>query len=760
MLFKHKCIYYALSVLVASLAAIESARLLLLIVLLLLFCVYKKVALRHIVSIILLVVLSFTLFTYQMNKLQEPVKLPSTLTWTSEYKINGDMLRGFMKDEAGRKIYAAYQFSSEHDKKTFQERPLVGAQYIVYGSLEKPSKPAHSFAFNMERYLKSKGAIGTLEISNWSYIQTKQSISQKIGQQRFKLKRHIEKTFPSSLVGEAQALLIGVGENVDEETTRAYQKLGITHLFAISGLHIVIVSFIFFQGLLRLKVRHEFALIVLIIILPVYALLAGGTPSVWRAVSVVELMILSKIKWRLSVDDALAISFILFVILEPWSIFQVGFQLSYLATVALIYSGHIIQRFSSWLVQSFLITFVCQLLVYPLLLFHFYEISLSSFIVNIFFVPLFSFVILPINIILLVVSFLPSALPDVLFSCYEPIRALLTKCIELLQGIPYQMWNPGRPTFLQMLLAYSSVFTVFYCIDVRAKLRKLLAILFLPICILHFSTKVHGELIITFINVGQGDCIVIELPYRKAVYMIDTGGLLRFEQDAWKESNSSYEIGREIVVPYLKGKGIQKIDKLILSHADADHVEGAEEVLQEIKVDEIHLSPNSYQKEAMNDLLQEAFIKKISIQEQIAQYGWERAGVKFQYLWPLDTGYEGNNDSLVLQVSMGQFESLFMGDLEQEGEAEILKNFPSLSNIDLLKAGHHGSKTSSSEPFVKMVRPTLTIFSAGENNRYGHPHEEVVERFHSLGLQTLTTGEVGTIEVIVEDGKMKVTTSN
>lgn len=758
--FKHKWIYYALSVLVASLAAIESARLLILLPLLLLFCLYKKISFRHLVGIMLLGLILFYYFSCQISKVGYGINFPTTLTWTGEYKIKGDMLRGFMVDEAGRKIYVTYQFATETEKLVFEKNPLIGKQYFVYGTLQQPSMPAHSYAFNMENYLKSKGATGILEVSKWSYIQTEESIPQRIGLQRFKLKKHIEETFPESLVGEAQALLIGLGENVDDDTTRAYQKLGITHLFAISGLHIAIVSLLFFQGLLRLKIRREFAMLVLIVVLPIYALLVGGAPSVWRAVSVVELTILSRIKWRLPVDDALAISFILFVFLEPWSVYQIGFQLSYLATAALIYSSRLIQSYSSWIVQSFFITFVCQLLVYPLLLIHFYELSISSLVVNIFFVPLFSFIILPINIILLIASFLPSVVSELMFSSYEPIRTLLTKCINLLQGIPYQMWNPGKPSIVQLLIAYGSVFATFYYLDIRAKLVKVLSVLLIPMCILHFSTKTHDELIISFINVGQGDSIVIELPYKKAVYMIDAGGLLRFEQEKWKQNDSPYEIGRDIVVPFLKGKGIQKIDKLILTHADADHVEGAEEILQEIIVEEIHLSPNSYYKEVMNDLVNEAIKRKIPIQEQIANNTWIEAGVSFQYLWPLDTQYEGNNDSLVLYVTMGDFKGLFMGDVEHEGEEEILRKYPSLADIDLLKAGHHGSKTSSGEQFVKQLKPALTIFSAGENNRYGHPHEEVVSRFQSLGLRTFTTGEVGTIEVKVKGDKLEITASH
>ncbi|TSI03298.1 DNA internalization-related competence protein ComEC/Rec2 [Lysinibacillus sp. BW-2-10] len=757
---KSKFIYYALSILVATLAAIESGRLLFLLVFFTFFLLYKREHLLHIIGVIFMGLLSFSYVTFEVNKVEKSLTLPTTLTWTHEYKINGDKLRGLMTDMEGRKVYVVYQFTTEEEKEYYQQTSLTGRQFLVYGSLEEPSKPAHQFAFNMKTYLKSKGAIGIVEISQWSYMNTKASFYQKINEQRFKLKTHIEKTFPQSLVGEAQALLIGLQDLVEDEETRAYQKLGITHLFAISGLHIAIVSFIFFQGLLRLKVRKEFATVILLIILPTYALLAGGAPSVWRAVVVVELIILCRLKWFLTIDDALSLSFLLFLLVEPWSVFQIGFQLSYLATVSLIYSGKIIQRDPSWLMQSFFITFVCQLLVYPLLLFHFYEISISSFFVNIFFVPLFSFIILPINIVLLVISFLPGPFAKLLFACYEPFRTLLTECIHWLQAIPYQMWVAGKLGLFAICLAYVSVFIVFYMLENRKRLFWVMVVLAIPVMFIHYSKQLNHDLKISFVNVGQGDCIILELPKRKAVYMIDTGGLLRFEQENWKRSHNPYEVGTQVVVPYLKGKGIQKIDKLIITHADADHVEGAEEILREINIKEIHVTPNSLQKEIMHDLLKEARKQQIPIREQIAGNSWTIDNMTFQYLWPQDTDYEGNNDSLVLFVKRNEFTALFTGDLEQEGEELILQSYPNLKNIYLLKAGHHGSKTSSSQAFVEKLSPHLTIFNAGENNRYGHPHVEVVERFKSLNLPTLTTGEKGTIEVRVNHGKMSVFYSN
>ena len=726
----------------------------------LLFLRFKKINLIHILGITITALISFTYFSHILQQFEKPLQFPAHLTWTDTYKINGDSLRGFMKDSRGTSFYVVYKFDSENEKNYFKHKSLAGSRYSVEGERVEPSQPNHDFAFDMKSYLKSKGAIGIVEISNWEYIDTNNSIQQRIAKQRFKLKKHIEEVFPASLIAEAQALIIGLMENMDEEMTRAYQKLGITHLFAISGLHIAIVAFIFYQGLLRLGVRRELASIVLLIVLPIYALLAGGAPSVWRAVTVVELIMISRIKGKMGADDALSITFIFFVCLEPWSIYQIGFQLSYLATISLIYSGQFINRHTSWIVQSFLITFVSQLLVYPLLLFHFYELSLSSFLVNIFFVPLFSFIILPVNIILLVASYTLMPLANLLFLIYEPLRSILTTIIDGLQGIPYQIWNPGRPTIFLIIIAYISVFTTFYSIDVKRNLLRVLAVLLLPAFFIHGSGKLTNDLIITFLNVGQGDCIVIELPFKKEVYLIDTGGILRFKQEEWKKTNSPYEIGRDIVVPFLKGKGISEIDKLILTHADSDHVEGAEEILQEIRVGEIHISPSSFSKDVMNDLLTEAKRQKIPIAEQIANVRWEKGGASFSYLWPTETTYEGNNDSLVLYLTKGNFKALFMGDVEEAGEKSILQQYSDLARVDVLKAGHHGSKTSSTKEFVERVKPALTIFSAGENNRYGHPHLEVAERFRNLGLATLTTGEVGTIEVRVDGEFVKVKMSN
>ncbi|MFJ7732659.1 DNA internalization-related competence protein ComEC/Rec2 [Lysinibacillus sp. NPDC097231] len=683
-------------------------------------------------------------------QLTEPSPLPSSfpITWSSEYKINGQKLLGFVKTETGEKLYVVYTFSSEQEKDFYENISLTGLTYLVQGELVAPLPPAHAYAFSMEKYLRSKGASGIFEISSWTFVEEQKSIRSFLGKQRYFMKKHIETTFPQPLVAEAQALLIGLQDNVENELQRAYQKLGITHLFAISGLHVALVSWLFFEGLLRIGVRKEMATLVLLIILPIYGVLAGGAPSVWRAVSVVELIMLMRYaKWHISIDDALAISFIGFVLLEPGIVYQVGFQLSYLATVSLVYSGVIVRQSTSWLMRSFFITFVCQLLVYPLLLHHFYEISISSFLANIIFVPLFSLVILPFNIVLLVVTFISLPIAKVLFSVYEPLRVWLTKFILYLQELPFQLWSPGKPTIWLICVAMIGVLAGFYFLETK-QYDKFTVVLLAPALCIHLSPMLFNETKITFLNVGQGDCTIIELPFRRAVYVVDSGGLLRFEQELWKTSDSPYEVGRQVVVPFLKGKGIRSIDIFIVTHADADHVEGAEEVLQEINVHEIHVTPGSMDEPVMRDLMMEAKKQKVPVKEKMQGTSWHIGKTSFYYLWPHDTQYEGNDDSIVLYLQQGTFRALFTGDLEEYGERQLIKLYDTqLANLMLLKAGHHGSKTSSIEPFVELLRPELTIFSAGLNNRYRHPHNEVVERFTSRNLSTLTTGIDGSIEV-------------
>ena len=249
----------------------------------------------------------------------------------------------------------------------------------------------------------------------------------RLAAHRRTVKQHIQKTFPESLITEAEALLIGDRSGMSVEEGSILRRLGITHLFAISGLHVGLLTFMLREFLLRIKVRRESLNLLLIFMLPIYAILAGGAPSVWRAVSVTVFVLLTTTFGRIKVglDNAIALSAIVFIWYQPFVLFQPGFQLSYLAALSLVLSSKILAKTNSVIKVSFLITLISQLALYPILLFHFHELSISSFIVNLFYVPLYSVIILPMNIILLIMTVFFPAFANVLFAIYVPFREII-----------------------------------------------------------------------------------------------------------------------------------------------------------------------------------------------------------------------------------------------------------------------------------------------------------------------------------------------
>lgn len=744
----------------ATIAAYESIRLLFFFVLLCLWLVYKQ---KHVLFIIGTLVFGAFSYYYVHEVKPKPVSEihVTEITWTDNYRINGRFLRGVAISNEHEKWYVRLKISSEKDKLAMMNVSLAGTVFQVEAKEAIKRPAAHPFAFNMESYIKSNGAVGQIEVDTYKVTQKKKSFTTYMAEKRFEMKQHIQRTFPLSLQSEAEALLIGSREQMPSDLQDAYQSLGITHLFAISGLHVALVAVLLYEALIRLGIRKESANWILIISLPLYAFIAGGAPSVWRSVSVTEMVLISLLfRKKLAVDDAFSLSVIGFVLVTPWVVFQMGFQLSYLAAFSLIYSSVLLKRCTSYVVQSFVITAVCQLIVYPILVYQFYEISISSFFANLVFVPLFSFIILPINLFFLLLTYVSTSISSFLFQLYEPIRKLLYDFIMYLGSLPYQVWNPMKPSLLLVFVAYISVFIFFLSMERNKQFIFSSLLLLLPIAIMHITPYLDSSTKITFLNVGQGDCIVIEMPYRKEVIMIDTGGLLRFEQEAWQETNEVYEVGRQIVVPFLKGKGITKIDTLVITHPDADHMEGAEEVLQAVQVEEIHITPGSIEKEIMKDLMEEVEKQQIRLIEKGFGDKIDSNYFQFAYLHPMDLTYEGNNDSLVLSMRNNHFHGLFIGDLEKEGELELVKKYPkALNDITLLKIGHHGSKTSSEQSFLGLTNPDISIITAGFDNRFGHPHPDVVERLVTLKLPFLQTGTDGTIEVeLTKSGEMFVTT--
>lgn len=670
---------------------------------------------------------------------------------------DGAMLRGEVYDlYTNEKLMLMTNFKSSLQKTQFQDEFSYPQVCKLTGKLERPGRARNENAFNYEQYLYRENIHWLVKVEQLDLtkcISKKADFLTKVRNLREKGVFFIKKYFPEKSAPLVSALIFGERELMDQSELENYQKLGIAHLLAISGLHVGLVSGMLYFGAIRIGIRKEIASKFMLIILPIYALLTGAAPSVVRAVIMIWLVIATQILKVIKMKpvNSICIAFLLLVFYNPYYIFHVGFQLSFVVSFCLIMSAStILPRYKSRLGQLFLISLIAQIASLPILAYHFYEVSIISTLMNMFYVPLFSVVILPLSIIVFVIHL-------IFPSIASPITIILTKIItaankfaELCAKLPFATLVIGRPNNLFLTGFIIAICIFFYKLEKRTQLiHHLRSFLLLVILIVlqwfgaQFSP--FGE--VTFIDVGQGDSIFIKLPFNQGNYLIDAGGVIHYEVEQWEARQRKFDPGRQIVEPLLKSKGITTIDKLIVSHGHLDHMGGAFHLINSLNVKEVVFPKVKELTDAEKQFLQ--LVSENNIRISIVTKGaeWTSGNTKFVVISPAEDTYrlfDQNDGSIVILSNIGGLKWLFTGDLEEKGELFLVKNYPRL-NVDVLKVGHHGSNTSTTEVLLNSIKPRYAIISAGVNNRFGHPHNDVISRLKERNIQIYRTDENGSI---------------
>lgn len=671
------------------------------------------------------------------------------VTFSHQPKIDGNLLKGFITSKEGEKLLIRYKIASEQEKEGLNQHLRIGISCPVQGSLQVPEQHRNENSFDYQRYLSQQNTHWIIKATHISFSQCKEkgnSLIVSIRNFRMKGISYIKKHFPAESSGFVIALFFADQTDIDEDDLTNYQRLGLVHLLAISGLHVsFLTGMIFYLGL-RIGITRERMIIVILLFLPAYTLLSGGSPSVMRACLMAMLFfILMLFKKRISASSTIGVIYMMLLFFQPNMLYNIGFQLSFAVTFAIIMSSNIFLHYPQKTMQLLIISLICQLAALPILLFHFFEVSILGILLNVLYVPLYSVIFLPFSLLTVFVHLLEPTFGQLLISLLNLAFELCNSAADIASNLPMASIAFGKPSFVLMLLLVVVVLGLLIDWELSFHKSKIWWGIFLLLLLLQFNLQKFspfGE--VQVIDVGQGDSILIILPYNRGNYLIDTGGQITFPIEEWKKKRKTYNTAKDTIIPLLKSKGIHHLDKLILTHADADHMGSAKELIEEFKVDELIIGGWSEEQYQGKDFIPVARDKGIKMKMIKRGDYWNVGEARFYVLNPHEKEENTNEASIVLYAEIGGFSWMFTGDMGETGEIELVKTYRQL-RVDILKVGHHGSKTSSTETFLEHLQPKVAIISVGKENRYGHPHTGVLESMEEEQIKVFRTDEDGAL---------------
>ncbi len=559
----------------------------------------------------------------------------------------------------------------------------IGDKLEVSGTISKVLPNTIPNTFNYAKYLYNNHIYTKVVANNIKVVSKSSNIFIKI--KNWILNRVKGNTY-------LRLFICGDKTGMDSDVYNNFKDCGIAHLLAISGMHVSV--FILILNKLLFFLHKNIKDIVIIGFLLFYCYLVNFTPSILRVViSFILGVLLAKTGIHISSCKKLLLTAFIIILLDPFNIYSTSFQYSFSAALGVITTES--KQRKNYFLNIIIISFYTLLFTLPITINLNYECNLILFISNLLFIPYVSFFLYPLGLITFIFPFLNS-----LFAFFTNF---MEKIIGILNKFPFLVINIPKMPFILIIIFYILLFGYLYYSK-----RKLLFVLIGLLLMVKVNAKLDFNDYVIFFDVGQGDCAAIISKFHNDVIMIDTGGL------------QNYQVSNNVIL-YFKSIGITKIDTLLLSHGDFDHMGDASNIIDNLKVKEVIFNQGEF-----NDL-EKSLIKKLT--EKHIKYSQDAGhlAINDNQVFSLNNGVysDENNSSNVILFTIAGKKFMFMGDAGVQSEENILNDYE-LTKIDVLKVGHHGSNTSSSEKFIAQINPEYAIISVGRNNRYHHPNASVL----------------------------------
>ena len=624
----------------------------------------------------------------------------------NDYKINDKTITIYFDNIIGK-----YYVDNDEKVKEFKDNYSFGDKIYIEGEISVPNNNTIPNNFNYKDYLYHKYIYYIIKIDKIKMISKNDNIFLNI-------KNSIYKRIDTIKYNDyLYAFILGKSYYIDSEVLNNYKTNGITHLFALSGLHVSMFSSIILFILKKIKLSEKLSYFITSLFLIFFAFIASFTPSIVRSVLFFILSSINNVYYLyIKPKYLLYIVFSILIFINPFYIYDTGFILSFCISFFILLFNEK-NKINNNLLSILVISILSTLSSLPIIINMSYEINILGFINNLFFIPYVTYIVFPLSIIVVFISKLSF------------ILNFLIIIMEYVSKVSSNIFNI-KLIFPKMSLFLIIIYYVLLILIVKKINLKKIFIIYLSF--LYFRCDFDKNNYVYFIDVGQGDSALIVTKNNKSI-LIDTGGKV----------GSNYSLMKSNVIPFFKSIGIRKLDYLFITHGDYDHAGYGIDLVNNFNV------KNRFTNKGKYNLLE----KKLNIKSFNNSY----IKIDNVEIYSLNSKLYNNenSDSLVLLVIIDNYKLLFMGDASINTEKDIMNNYD-IGDVFILKVGHHGSKTSSSEEFINSVNPKYSIISVGKNNKFGHPNKEVLDNLSNSKIYR--TDIDGSIMFKIKKDKLRIET--